>query len=368
MRGEPRVVLDCRWLGIGGAGRTTELVLRGLAEAPPPAGWVLWGDADATAALAWPGADVEHVAGDPRRLLGQRHTFELPRGDFFVFLHQQRPLRPVPSATVIYDTIPLRYGSGRPVRALKRLFLRTVARSSRRVITISEHSRRSIVRDLRVAADRVHLVHFPFDRAFVERVHSLRASAPRAEMALFIGNFLPHKNVPRLVSAFAATRFRHDGGGLVLVGASASQATKLLDRLAPAQRRFVTVRHSCTQAEIDELYATSLFLVQPSLEEGFGLPAWEALCCGLPVCVSDGGALPEVVDGFADPFPADSEPAMAAAIDACAVSARAVDADHALRQSRALTERAPTLSQFGAEFRRIVSEALAAGSACSPYN
>jgi glycosyltransferase involved in cell wall biosynthesis len=351
------VVLDCRWLGIGGPGRTTEFALRGLALDPPPGRWVLWGPEEATTGLAWPGADVRPIAEDPRVLLGQRRAFEIPGGDFYVFMHQQRPLRPLPAVTVVYDTIALRFGTTPAVRRVKRLFMRRVARTSRRILTISEHSRATILRDLGVAPDRVEILRFPFDEAFVGRVAARRATTtPAADVALFIGGFLPHKNLPRLLAAFAATDFSRDGGRLVLVGGTSGQAAELVAGLDDRQRGFVDVRHSCRQAEIDELFATSLFLVQPSLEEGFGLPAWEAMCCGLPVCVSNGGSLPEITKGFAEPFPAESVPAIAAAIDATAAAARRLDDATRSAQVARLRASAPTVADFGNQFRTAVLE------------
>lgn len=348
------VVLDCRWLGIGGPGKTTEFVLRGLAAAPPEERWVLWGREGAITPLAWTGADLHPIAEDPRVLLGQRRAYDLPPGDFYLFMHQQRPLRTVPAATVVYDTIALRFGSQPAVRAVKRAFLRRVAATSRPVLTISEHSKATIVRDLDVAEDRVEILRFPFDDAFVERVHQIRASATRTDVALFVGGFLPHKNLPRLLAAFAATGFRSEGGRLVLVAGTVEQATTFLRELDADQRSFVTVHHSCSQADLDRLYATALFLVQPSLDEGFGLPAWEAMCCGLPVCVSDGGALPEVTRGFADPFPATSVEAMTAAIDGCAQSARRRGDEDAIAQSAALRRRAPSVRDFGVQVRSSI--------------
>ena len=352
------VVLDCRWLGIGGPGRTTELVLRGLAADPGPDRWVLWGREPLIAPWAWPGAEVRPIEGDPRLLLGQRHAFEVPRGDFHVFMHQQRPLRSLPAATLVYDTIPLRHGSGGATVALKRAFMRRVARTSRVVLTISEHSEATIVRDLGVSADRVRILRFPFDDALADRVRRARERVAPMDAALFVGGFLPHKNLPRLLDAFGRTAFRREGGRLVLVAATGAQADRFLRGLDPGRREFVDVRHSCPQEELDELYAACRFLVQPSLEEGFGLPAWEALCAGLPVCVSDGGALPEVTRGFAEPFPASSVPAMTAALDACAARARAFDHDQAAAQSAALRSQAPTVADFGAQ----LTAALAAGA------
>ena len=344
---EPTLVLDCRWLGISGAGRATEFVLRGLAEASPPGRWVLWGPPARTRALAWPGTEVRAIDADPRRLLGQRHALAVPPGDFTVFMHQQRPLPPRRSATFIYDTIPLHHDPSRAARRLKRLFLRSVVRTSEQILTISEHSRACILRDLGAPPERVQVVRFPFDAPFVDRVLALRASAPPVDAALFVGAFLPHKNLARLVAAFGASGYRRRGGRLVLAGGTAEQAARLVGTLDRQERAFVDVRAACSQDDIERLYATVRFVVQPSLEEGFGLPAWEALCCGLPVCVSDGGALPEVVGALAEPFPATSTAAMTAAIDACAEEAARRSPQQAAAQSKALRERGPSVREFG---------------------
>ena len=350
----PTIVLDCRWLGIGGPGRTTELVLRGLALDPPDHRWRLWGPGASIRDLAWSHAEVVPFDADPRMLLGQRHAFDVPSGDLVVFMHQVRPLRTGPNVTLIYDTIPLRYGATAPARRLKRTFLRRVARTTRRVMTISDHSKASIVRDLRVPAERIDVLRFPFSGDMAARVQALRPSLPRADVALFVGGFLPHKNLQRLVQAFEGTSFRREGGRLVLVGGTPTQAEELSGRLTAGQRAFAEVRQACSPAELDRLFATALFLVQPSLEEGFGLPAWEALCCGLPVCASDGGALPEVVRGFAEPFPATSASAMAAAIDACATRAQTWTVADATSMSERLRQRAPTIEEFGRQFRSVV--------------
>ncbi len=350
----PTVVVDCRWLGIGGPGRTTELMLRGLAEAPPLGRWVLWGPEVITSRLAWPDARIVPITGDPRLLLGQRHSFEVPHGDIVLFMHQQRPLRHLPSVTLVYDTIALRHGAARPVRELKRLFLRRIATASSLVLTISEHSKASIIRDLDVPASQVEVLRFPFDAAFVDRVLRLRAKLATEDVALYVGGFLPHKNLHRLVTAFEASQFCLDGGRLLLVGGTAAQAQKLLGHLTARQRESVLVRQTCSQEELDHFFASSLFLVQPSLEEGFGLPAWEALCCGLPVCSSDGGALPEVVRGFAELFPAESVPAMTEAVDECVRRARRQTQQDRDRQSKVLCGGAPSVGDFGAQFRAVM--------------
>jgi len=249
-------------------------------------------------------------------------------------MHQQRPLRNVPALTTILDTTPLRYNHGRLDALAKTRFLRRVGRISEGIITISEFSRQSIAVDLGIAPDRITKIGLPADRELAKRVLALREQSAPEQVALYVGLFLPHKNLPRLIEAFGRTSFRRGGGKLLLVGGK-DAAEPLRRSLDAGQRGYVTVRDRCAQTELERLYATSRLLVQPSLEEGFGLPVQEALGCGLPVCVSDGGALREVTRGLAEHFDPRSVEAMAEAIDRTSQQAAEVEADrgHALSAS-----------------------------------
>ena len=86
----PRIVIDGRWLPFGGAGRTTELLLRALALTESPYRWVLWGPPP-LATWSFPGTDMAPTTVDPRTWNGQRQWFDVPAADLTVFLHQQRP-------------------------------------------------------------------------------------------------------------------------------------------------------------------------------------------------------------------------------------------------------------------------------------
>lgn len=355
------VVLDCRWLGLWGAGRVTELLLRGLAESPPAGSWMLWGPQD-VGRYAWPGVTV-HVDGrDPRQARGQAAWFGMPPGRLTVFLQQQRPLRRVPGVTVILDTIQLRWSPGPLERRLRTAYLRRVAAVSGAVITISEHSRASIVRDLGVRPEAVTAVTPPLDRERADRLLERRRRAePEAGGAppyvLYVGRFAPHKNLDRLVEAFAMTDFRGRGGRLVLAGGSPGEAEGVRSGLPPSAGEWVEVRAKLGDDELDGLMAGALALVQPSLEEGFGLPVAEALGGGLPVCVSDGGALPEVVegiDGALPPFPATSVPAMAAALDRCTAVAEDGGREYGERLAASARARMPTIGDFSRRFVAVV--------------
>jgi glycosyltransferase involved in cell wall biosynthesis len=315
---------------------------------------VLWGK-PTVEALAWPGAEVVVTTDQPRAWMGQKSWFRLPPARLSVFLHYQRPLRPVPAVTVICDTITLRYEGTAAERLARRAYLRLVASSSKTVVTISRYSARCIERDLGVAANRIAVVSPPLDPEATTRMSERRRSSSQADFALYVGRFGAHKNLDRLVAAFERTRFCAGGGRLVLVGGSPPEVG-LRAGLTPAQRRFMDVRGWCDQDELEELMATARFLVQPSLEEGFGLPVLEAVACGLPVCVSDGGALPEITKGAVEPFPATSVEGMAAAIDRCAASAQDVQAQ--ARVAEQVLRDVPTVGEYARRFRQVVEETL----------
>jgi glycosyltransferase involved in cell wall biosynthesis len=225
---------------------------------------------------------------------GQRDVLAMPEHDVGLFMLQVRPLRPGPSVTLIHDTIQVHYGSNALIRAAKRAFLRRVGVVSSRILTVSEYSRASIERDLGVERSQIDVVRYPVDEDMVKRVHELRETLPSRDTVLFVGQYAPHKNLDRLLRAFTLTTFARGGGELLLVG-GAEHERRRLERLAEQLDARISVEGSVTQARLDELYATCRALVLPSLAEGFGLPAWEAAACGLPVCVSDRAGLREVI-------------------------------------------------------------------------
>jgi glycosyltransferase involved in cell wall biosynthesis len=310
-----RIVLDCRWLGLGGAGTVTELLLGELRGTPAPGTWVLWGKPERTEPLRPAGAELAPWSGDPRALAGQRDILRVPHGDVVLYGHQIRPLRPGRSVTVIHDTIPLRHGGTAASRRLKRAFLRGAARLSRRVLTDSEFSRECIERDLGVHRDRISVMTFPPDAQRSARVARLRDELGQEERLLYLGRFAPHKNLERLSLAFAGTAFAARGGTLLLVGGWDDETEHMRAWVAEQGLRGIEVRPACADEEVDRLLATSRALVLPSLEEGFGLPAYEAAASGLPVAASRTGAMASLSADDAVLFDPLSTDAIRAALD-----------------------------------------------------
>ena len=325
--GDRTVLVDCRWLDRGGPGRLTEHLLSGLAELRPRGRWILWGDVPAE--LRWPGVEVRPARTDPKAWLGQRAWFEIPRADVVLWPHQYRPLRrtaPV-EVGVIYDTIPFRHGRSGLGGRLERAFFRRAASLTDRVVTVSSFSRDCIVSDLHVSADRVSAIALPEDPASSDRIRHLRATVPVGRHVLYVGRFASHKNLERLVRGFARTELASSGGRLVLLGGTDDEVEALLP-VAASVAADVVVLGRRGQPELEELLATALAVVQPSLEEGYGLPVQEALAAGIPVAAARAGALPEVAAGRAelfDPYDLDD---IARAVDVAASTGTDRRSDH----------------------------------------
>ena len=217
--------------------------------------------------------------------------------------------------TVIHDTIPLRHGGSYAVRALKRAFFIAVARFSTHVLTDSQQSAQSINRDLSVPLDRITVMRFPIDHERAERISIRRKSIERRKVLLYVGRFNRHKNLPRLCAAFQRSRFATEGGHLLLVGGSKSEAEHVAGWLDASGIKAVEVRGACSEDELDDLLTSSTALIMPSLEEGYGLPAFEAAATGLPVATSMTGAMVELPDQVAVHFDATDTGDMTRAID-----------------------------------------------------
>jgi glycosyltransferase involved in cell wall biosynthesis len=234
-------------------------------------------------------------------------------------MHQVRPLRPGRAVTLVHDTMQLRFGSTGWRRLAKRISHHLVARLSTSFLTVSEYSKATIERDLGIDGSRLRVVRYPVDGEFVSRVRGIHDKLPSMDRALYVGQFAAHKNLERLIAGFGKTTFAASGGELLLVGGDEKwrdHLRRVASLTAPGAS--VTVEGTIAQERLEELYATSRLLAMPSLEEGFGLPAWEALSLGLPVCASSAGSLPEVTAGRAvlcDPY---SVPDIARALDEAA--------------------------------------------------
>jgi len=165
------------------------------------------------------------------------------------------------------------------------------ARRADAVVTVSEYTAGLVRSRLNVNADR--LVVCPNGAPAWTPVEHYASSGH----VLFMGTIEPRKNVATLLRAYADLRARRpDAPPLVLAGGVSPSCRSILDDLSqpPLLGHARHVGYVSGEDRV-RLYREASVVVLPSLDEGFGLPALEAMAVGVPVIVSTRGALPEVV-------------------------------------------------------------------------
>ncbi len=249
--------------------------------------------------------------------------------EVFLSPYYKMPLTcPCPGVITIHDLLFLEYPpTPRHATVLYRLLFRVgaalMARRAAAVLTDSEWSRREILRRFSLPADRVVVTPLGVSPRFrpVPPEHARPVAARyglEGDYVLYVGNFRPHKNVGRLLEAYAALPAPlRSGVALALAGAPETGAAPLR-AWAAARGLTQAVRFlgPVPDADLPALYAGAALFCFPSLAEGFGLPPLEAMASGAPVLCSDAAALPEVVGEAASLVNTRRPEALAAALEA----------------------------------------------------
>lgn len=241
--------------------------------------------------------------------------------DIFHYPSFNMPLRnPKPAVVTIHDLVyyldPASCSRLRHYYA--RIMFPLVARSARRIIAGSEHTKVDIVNHLKVNPAKVTVIHHGVsavykpvaDERLIDEVR-LRYKIV-GDYILYVGSHHPRKNLKRLIEAFAL--IKAEGLRLVITGAIEPRRGELYDtpsRLGMARRVIFT--GSVSEKDLPALYSGALVFVMPSIYEGFGLPPLEAMACGTPVASSNATSLPEVTGDAALTF----DPLDTTAISAC---------------------------------------------------
>jgi len=221
---------------------------------------------------------VEHIVVDAphysvRELIAVGRAADRAGLDLFHAPHYIVPFTKVPVAVTIHDLIHLHQPMRNPLAPLyARTMIRRAVRKARVVLAVSETVKRELESEL--GARKVVVTPNGIDQRFSPKT-------ARKTHFLYVGNDKPHKNVDALVGAFARVR----NGTLVLAGGSFERFRS---------REGVIVRGFVSDEELVDLYRGAIALVMPSVEEGFGLPAAEAMACGTAVITSDAAALREI--------------------------------------------------------------------------
>ena len=186
-----------------------------------------------------------------------------------------------------------------------------VARQLPHLITVSNASARDFEAEFQVDPGKLTCVHLGIDTDLFRPIPE--AQRKPNQLICCASADTPLKGLSFLIEAFSILRTDWPDLELRVIGKLRNGPTKKrLEALGlKAKVEFVS---GLSEEEMARAYAEATIAVSPSLHEGFGFPAAEAMACATPVVVSDGGALPEVVADAGRVTPKKNPHALAAAI------------------------------------------------------
>jgi len=333
---QPHIAVDARMVRVSGIGTYIEQLVPRVVHLWPEARFTILGGEDVLARAIAPSPRVAYRSfRSPIYSVQEQLEYQrvVPRDAQLLWVpHYNIPLlRRGATVVTVHDVFHLATSDiGAARRAYARLLFGAVVRRARLVMCDSSFTARELVR-LAGTPRRMVPVHLGVD----PRWFSLGDSAPpvAGPYLLAVGNVKPHKNLKRLVAAFAlvAADIPHR---LVIVGKREGLLTLDTEVQDAAERLGDRVLFTgyVTRDELERYVAGCAALIQPSLYEGFGLPPLEAMAAGRPVAVSHAASLPEVCGPQADYFDPLDVGSIADALKQCASRVDTEDAADRRRQ------------------------------------
>ena len=317
-----RIGIDARKLHDFGIGTYIRNLLRHLARLDRQTEFVVFSRPDDREALGALGENFRAVPETSRNYsVGEQFRIPLAlRREGITLFHAPHyvlpPLVSCRSVVTIHDCIHLMFPQYLPNRLAHRYARTSIALAARRatrVLTVSESSKRDIMRFVDAPAEMIDVIYNAYDERFgveprEEEVVRVRERYQlHDEFVLYAGNVKPHKNLGRLIDAFQIVRNRGlDHLKLVLIGDDISKYAALRRAVHQHQlHKYVRFLGYLPEETLAVMYRLAGVFVFPSLYEGFGLPPLEAMASGTPVVTSNVSSLPEVAGDAAllvDPY------------------------------------------------------------------
>ena len=212
---------------------------------------------------------------------------------------QQPILYPGHVVTTIHDLTTARFGNpskNKFIFMIKqfvyKIVIKIVATKSKVIITPSEYVKDDLAKFARINSRKVVVTYEGSD--YIEEEAVAYPDLEDKKYIMYVGRPNPHKNLYRLVSAFAELKKTYPDLSLVLVGKKDSNYKKMAKWVQDKSVEDVVFTGFIADAQLKWLYQNTQAYVFPSLSEGFGLPGLEAMRHGAPVVSSNETCLPEI--------------------------------------------------------------------------
>lgn len=173
---------------------------------------------------------------------------------------------------------------------------------SSKVISVSKNTKKDIVKFYHIPDNKVSVIHNGFNLPLPPTSPPSSSSPsspssphPLSNYILYIGTLQPRKNIPTLIHAFVIVKKTHPDLSLVIAGKKGWLYDEIFETVTKlGLEKSVIFTGYISEKEKNELYKNAAAFVLPSLYEGFGNTALEALSQGTPMLVSNNSSLPEV--------------------------------------------------------------------------
>ncbi len=200
------------------------------------------------------------------------------------------------SVVMVHDLIPIRFPKKKsPLTPYFRYYIPQVCQQAKHIICNSQATADDLINYWQIPASKITPILLGYDHHKFKVINDYENNKITPYF-LYLGRHDPHKNVPKIVKAFAQFKYNQDYQ-LWLAGPSDSRYTPQIkqqaEELGVSQQ--VKFLDYVSAKKLPLIINQAIALVFPTLWEGFGFPVLEAMACGTPVITSNVSSLPEVV-------------------------------------------------------------------------